>query len=153
MTAERAYVALGSNVGDRAVYLAFARDAIDTLPGTHVVAATDVEETAPFGPVEQGPFLNQMLAVDTTLAPDALLDALLDVERRAGRDRSREVRWGPRTLDCDIVLFGARSVSTPRLTVPHPGIAGRDWWQRELDALGAPWRAPVDAPNHVVSEP
>ena len=137
MTAARAYVALGSNLGDRAAHLAFARDEIGKLPGTRVVASTDVEETPPFGPVAQGPFLNQMLAVETALEPEALLDALLDVERRAGRDRAREVRWGPRTLDCDIVQFGARSLATPRLTVPHPGIAARDWWRRELAALGA----------------
>jgi 2-amino-4-hydroxy-6-hydroxymethyldihydropteridine diphosphokinase len=137
VTAERAYVALGSNLGDRAAHLAFGRDAIGRLPGTRVVAATDVEETPPFGPVAQGPFLNQMLAVDTTLGPEPLLDALLDVERRAGRDRAREVRWGPRTLDCDIVRYGERTLTTPRLTVPHPGIPDRDWWRRELAALAA----------------
>jgi 2-amino-4-hydroxy-6-hydroxymethyldihydropteridine diphosphokinase len=137
MTPERVYVALGSNLGDRAGHLAFARDEIGRLPDTRVLDATEVEETPPFGPVAQGSFLNQMLAVETTLEPEALLDALLDVERSAGRDRAREVRWGPRTLDCDIVRFGERALATPRLTVPHPGIAARDWWRRELAALGA----------------
>ena len=67
MNGEHVYVALGSNLGDRARHLAFARDQIARLPGTRIVAATDVEETPPFGPVEQGPFLNQMLRVETAL--------------------------------------------------------------------------------------
>jgi 2-amino-4-hydroxy-6-hydroxymethyldihydropteridine diphosphokinase len=137
VTAERVYVALGSNLGDRAAHLAFARDAIAALPGTRVVGASPVEETTPFGPVAQGPFLNQMLAIDTSLDPEALLDALLAIERRAGRDRAASVRWGPRTLDCDIVRYGDRAVDSPRLTLPHPGLADRDFWRRELAALGA----------------
>ena len=131
------YVALGSNLGDRDGHLAFARREIALLPGTGIVTATEVEETPPFGPVAQGPFLNQMLLLETALDPEPLLDALLDVERRAGRDRAHEVRWGPRTLDCDIVRFGDHAMRTARLTLPHPGIASRDWWQRELAALGA----------------
>jgi len=137
VSVEQVYVALGSNLGDRAAHLAFARHEIARLPNTRVVAATDVEETAPHGPVEQGPFLNQMLLVQTSLEPEALLAALHDVERRAGRDRAREVRWGPRPLDCDIVRYGERAISTPRLTLPHPGIPSRDWWRRELAALGS----------------
>ncbi|MBV9879860.1 MAG: 2-amino-4-hydroxy-6-hydroxymethyldihydropteridine diphosphokinase [Gemmatirosa sp.] len=142
MSAERVYVALGSNLGDRAETLRRAREAIDALPDTRVAGASDVEETEPFGPVAQGPFLNQMLAVDTTLSPDALLDALLAIERAAGRVRDAAVRWGPRTLDCDIVLFGDRRVETERLTVPHPGLAHRDFWRRELRQLGV---EPLDA--------
>ncbi len=128
------FVALGSNLGDRARYLADARAAIAHLAGTRVLAASTVEETPPFGPVAQGPFLNQMLAVDTTLAPRALLAALLDIERGAGRTRT--VRWGPRTLDLDIVAYAdGRTVTEAGLVVPHPGIADRDFWQRELAEL------------------
>lgn len=133
-----AYVALGSNVGDRAAHLAAARSALAALPGSRIVGATPAEETAPVGPVAQGPFLNQMVALETTLEPLVLLDRLLEIERAAGRERT--VRWGPRTLDLDIVLLDQQTIAHPRLTVPHPELANRDWWQRELAALrgGAP---------------
>jgi len=128
-----AYVALGSNIGDRESYLAQARAALATLPGTRLLAVTDAEQTVPVGPVAQGAFLNQMAAIETTLPPLDLLDRLLDIERAAGRERS--VRWGPRTLDLDIVLFERQTVTDPRLTVPHPELPNRDWWQRELSTL------------------
>jgi 2-amino-4-hydroxy-6-hydroxymethyldihydropteridine diphosphokinase len=126
-------IALGSNLGDRAAHLAAARAAIAALPGTEVLAASVVEETAPLGPVAQDPFLNQMLLVATTLSPRALLEQLLAIERARGRER-RE-RWGPRTLDCDIVLFGTRAVREDDLTLPHPELPNRPFWQRELAEL------------------
>jgi 2-amino-4-hydroxy-6-hydroxymethyldihydropteridine diphosphokinase len=132
-----AYVALGSNVGDRAGHLSRARAAIAALPGCRVVAETEVEETDPVGPVAQGPFLNQMIAVETTLAPLELLDGLQAIERAEGRVRS--VRWGPRTLDLDIVLYEGRTVDEPRLRVPHPELANRDFWRRELARLRGGW--------------
>lgn len=135
--AEVVDVALGSNLGDRAAHLAAARTAIAALPGTRVVATSRVEETAPVGPVAQGAYLNQMLRLATTLDPHALLDALLAIEGAAGRLRDPALRWGPRTLDCDIVRFGARVVASSRLTLPHPELARRDWWQRELAELDA----------------
>jgi 2-amino-4-hydroxy-6-hydroxymethyldihydropteridine diphosphokinase/dihydroneopterin aldolase len=134
---QRAYVALGSNMGDRAAYLELARGAIDALPLTAIAGASGVEETPPIGPVDQGPFLNQMLAIDTALDPETLLDALLAIERAAGRDRATGVRWGPRTLDCDIVLFADRTMRSARLTLPHPGLTDREFWRRELHELGA----------------
>jgi len=133
--AERAAIALGSNLGDREASLRLAREAIAALQGTTVVAATPVEETAPIGPAGQPPYLNQMLLVETALEPRPLLEALLAIEARAGRVR-RE-RWGPRTLDCDIVRYGTRTISEPGLTIPHPEIANRDFWQRELQDLDA----------------
>jgi 2-amino-4-hydroxy-6-hydroxymethyldihydropteridine diphosphokinase len=131
--ADVAYVALGSNVGDRAGHLSRARAAIAALPGCRVVAETEVEETDPVGPVAQDPFLNQMVAVETTLAPLELLDGLQAIERAEGRVRS--VRWGPRTLDLDIVLYEGRTVDEPRLRVPHPELPNRDFWRRELARL------------------
>ena len=133
MGAERVAIALGSNLGDRAAALDRARAAIALLPGTRVVAQSAVEETAPLGPVPQGPFLNQMLVAETTLEPRALLEGLLAIERAEGRVR-RE-RWGPRTLDCDIVLFGTRTVRERDLTIPHAELHHRDFWRRELEAL------------------
>jgi 2-amino-4-hydroxy-6-hydroxymethyldihydropteridine diphosphokinase len=138
-----AFVALGSNVGDRDARLADARLALDALPRSRLLAVTAVEETTPVGPVPQGPYLNQMAAVLTELEPLALLDHLHAIERAAGR--AREVRWGPRTLDLDIVAFTHQTVTHPRLTVPHPELPNRDWWQRELAELRARVAAP-DAP-------
>jgi 2-amino-4-hydroxy-6-hydroxymethyldihydropteridine diphosphokinase len=134
---ERVDVALGSNVEDRATHLAAARAAIGHLPRTRIVATSTVEETAPVGPAGQGPYLNQMLRLATALAPRELLDRLLAVEAAAGRVRDPARRWGPRTLDCDIVRFGARTVDEPGLTVPHPELPNRDWWLRELAELDA----------------
>jgi 2-amino-4-hydroxy-6-hydroxymethyldihydropteridine diphosphokinase len=128
-----AYIALGSNIGRREVFLAQARDAIARLAGTRVVAHTEVEETAPIGPIAQGPFLNQMIAIETTLEPIELLAELQRIEEEAGR--VRDARWGPRTLDLDIVLFESQSVSEPGLTVPHPELSNRDFWVRELADL------------------
>lgn len=128
-----AYVALGSNLGDREASLALGRAALGRLPDTRLLAATPVEETVPLGPVPQGPFLNQMVALDTGLPPEALLDALLNIERAAGRVRS--VRWGPRSLDLDIVAFGRTTFRSARLIVPHPELPNREFWRRELAVL------------------
>lgn len=128
-----AYVALGSNLGDRSAHLALARERLAALPRSRLLAVSSVEETEPVGPVAQGAYLNQMAAVETELEPEELLDALHAIERDAGR--TRRERWGPRTLDLDIVLFERQRVATPRLVVPHPEIERRDFWRRELAEL------------------
>jgi 2-amino-4-hydroxy-6-hydroxymethyldihydropteridine diphosphokinase len=128
-----AYIALGSNLGRREVFLAQARCEIAALANTRVLGQTDAEETAPIGPVAQGPFLNQMIAIETELSPRELLEELKRIEADAGRIRTE--RWGPRTLDLDIVLFERQSVAEPELTVPHPELPNRDFWARELAAL------------------
>lgn len=130
-----AYIALGSNLGRREVFLADARAQIAALRKTRVLAETEVLETEPIGPVEQGPFLNQMIAVQTELSPTQLLASLQEIERKAGRTRSE--RWGPRTLDLDIVLFEKQSASDPHLTIPHPELPNRTFWQAELAQLRA----------------
>jgi len=132
---ERVYVALGSNLGDRAGSLAYARMRLAALPGTTVAAASVIEETSPLGPVPQGPYLNQMLLLETTLAPEELLRHGQLIEQERGRERG--VRWGPRTLDLDIVRFGDRIVQVPGLTLPHPQLDARDFWQREVAELDA----------------
>ena len=129
-----AYVALGSNLGDREHILTVARGAIGRLPGTTVLAVTPPEETEPIGPPGQGRYLNHMLAIETELDPHALLEALQDIEGRAGRVRAE--RWGPRTLDLDIVKFERQTVADEGLVVPHPALKDRDFWRRELAALG-----------------
>jgi 2-amino-4-hydroxy-6-hydroxymethyldihydropteridine diphosphokinase len=125
-----AYIALGSNLGDREAHLRFARSAIAGLAGTTIIAISDVEETEPIGPAGQGPYLNQMIAVETTLPPHALLAALQDIEVQRGRTRGE--RWAARTLDLDVVLLEGQSVRDDVLTVPHPQLDARAFWQREL---------------------
>ena len=139
---EIAYIALGSNLGERHVYLARARDAIHAIPECRVVGASAVEETAPLGGLAQPPYLNQMLAVETTLEPDALLARLHEIEADAGRVRGP--RWSSRTLDLDIVLFDDRVVHTADLVIPHPGLAERSFWHRELTELREAMRQSVD---------
>lgn len=130
-------MALGSNVGDRAAHLAHARARLVALPGTTVVAVSSVEETAPVGPVQQGPFLNQMVLLETSLTPADLLERCRSIEAERGRERRVGERWGPRTLDLDIVRYGAHTVREPDLTIPHPELPKRDFWQREIAELEA----------------
>lgn len=132
---ERVYVALGSNVGAREAHLAHARAQLAALPRTRVLAVSRVEETAPLGPVPQGPYLNQMVLLDTELGPAELFAHCARIE--AERGRVRKERWGPRTLDLDIVRFGERAVREPELVIPHPELANRDFWLRELAELDA----------------
>lgn len=128
-----ALVALGSNLGDRDAHLSAARAAIAALPATRLLAASALEETQPLGALPQGAYLNQVLAVETSLSPDALLEALLSIERVRGRVRGE--RWGPRTLDCDIVAYGDVVRDHPTLRLPHPGLADRDFWRRGVAAV------------------
>jgi len=132
MISERAFVALGSNVGDRAAHLAHARARLGALPDTRLVAVSRIEETEPIGPVAQPPYLNQMVLLETTLRPEQLLAHCLAIEAERGRDRRKRERWGPRTLDIDIVRYGARTVREPDLTIPHPELPNRRFWQREI---------------------
>jgi 2-amino-4-hydroxy-6-hydroxymethyldihydropteridine diphosphokinase len=120
-----ACIGLGSNLGDRAGHLRAALVAIRELPGTTLSAVSDFIETEPMGPVRQGRYLNAAAAVTTTLSARALLNGVLEIERVRGRDRTREQRWGPRTLDLDLLLWGDAMIDEPGLTVPHPGIRSR----------------------------
>jgi 2-amino-4-hydroxy-6-hydroxymethyldihydropteridine diphosphokinase len=117
-------LALGSNldgpVGDRHVSLDAAIAQIAHLPQTRLLACSSVIETKPWGPVPQGDYLNAACLVETTLTPHALLVLLHTIERSLGRDRSHETRFGPRTLDLDIVLFADLILSDPDLIIPHP---------------------------------
>jgi 2-amino-4-hydroxy-6-hydroxymethyldihydropteridine diphosphokinase len=130
---ELAYVALGSNLGDRAEHLRRAREALGSLPETDLLRESTIEETAPLGGMQQPPYLNQMVVLETGLEPRALLRACQAIERREGRERSEH--WGPRTLDLDIVRFGSRQVTDSDLIIPHPELSNRDFWQRELAEL------------------
>lgn len=98
-----------------------------------------VEETAPLaggeGPVAQPPYFNQMVLLETGLEPAELLARCQAIELERGRDRKAHERWGPRTLDLDIVRYGTKTVKTPELTIPHPELPNRDFWQREIAEL------------------
>ena len=122
----RAYVALGSNLGDRAAQLRFARESLATSDGIRVGAASRLYETEPVGPPGQGRYLNAVLEVVTRLGARALLARLLEIERVAGRDRAAEpVRSGPRVLDLDLLLYGDEQIREPGLEVPHPRLHTR----------------------------
>jgi len=119
----RAYVGLGANLGPREVTLLRAVDLLAAVDGVEVVAVSQLRETDPVGIVDQPPFLNGAVAIDTSLAPRALLDVLLETERALGRVRAE--RWGPRTIDLDLLVYGDQIVDEPGLRVPHPRLAER----------------------------
>lgn len=128
-----AFVALGSNVGDRQKHLSDALRRIAEISGATLIAESSVDETDALGPVAQGPYLNQMVALRTSLTPPELLAALHMAERNGGRVRS--TRWGPRTIDLDIVKYGRTTWNSPELQVPHIEIDNREFWRRELAEL------------------
>lgn len=118
MSEIRAFIGLGSNLRspERQILLAF--DELAALPESRLVARSSIYRTAPIGYADQPDFFNGVAELMTRLDPERLLDALLDIERRHGR--VREILNGPRTLDLDILLYGDRAMSTPRLQLPHP---------------------------------
>lgn len=124
----RAHVAFGSNLGDRIGQLVSARDALVATASVRFVAASRIWETEPVGPPGQSAYLNAAIALDVQLPPRKLLELLLALERRAGRDRDRElVRWGPRVLDLDLLLYGDRVICEPDLEIPHPRLHERSF--------------------------
>ncbi|WP_063570398.1 2-amino-4-hydroxy-6-hydroxymethyldihydropteridine diphosphokinase [Luteibacter rhizovicinus] len=120
----RALIGLGGNLGEVRERLDAAIAALDVLPGVAVAARSRFYRTAPWGPVAQPDFINAAIAVETSLPALELLDALLATERAFGRIRDGE-RWGPRTLDLDLLAYGDDVIDNERLSVPHPRIAER----------------------------
>lgn len=141
MSAERVFVSLGTNLGDRGAHLARALGALASLPGTRVAALSPIFETDPVGPPPQGPYLNAVVELETSLAPRALLEALLAIERDAGRTRG--ARDAARTLDLDLLLYGDRVIEEPGLVVPHPRLAERCFVLEPLVALAPALRHPT----------
>jgi len=125
-----AFLGIGSNLGDREETLLRGLEMIDGERGIELLALSPVYETSPVGP-STAPFLNAAARIRTTLEPLRLLERLKDIERRSGRTAGGV--WGaPRTLDLDILLYGDLTMATPQLTLPHPGLAGRDFALRPL---------------------
>jgi 2-amino-4-hydroxy-6-hydroxymethyldihydropteridine diphosphokinase len=120
-----AYVALGSNLGDRERTLLAAVDALGAEEGIRVLAVSRLIDTEPVGYLDQPRFLNGVVALDTDLPPRELLDRLLALERGFGRERTGVPVQGPRTLDLDLLLYGAAEIDEPGLRVPHPRLHER----------------------------
>jgi 2-amino-4-hydroxy-6-hydroxymethyldihydropteridine diphosphokinase len=135
VTRARAFLGIGSNLGDRLGYLQGAVDGLSATDGIEVVAVSAVFETDPVGP-EQPDYLNAVVAVDTTLTPRGLLEVGQRLEQEA--ERVRKERWGPRTLDVDVLLFGNEEIDEPDLVIPHPRWDERDFVLAPLADLGYP---------------
>ena len=131
----RAYVGLGSNLGDREATIRRAVELLAERPGIEVVAVSTLRETDPVGYEDQPRFLIGAVALEVELTGRGLLDELLEVERALGRDRQREARWGPRTIDLDLLLYGGETVDEPGLTVPNPRLAERQFVLEPLHEL------------------
>lgn len=115
-----AAVGLGANLGDAVATIRAAIDALARLPDTHLLQASRLYRTPAWGVIAQPDFINAVAVLDTGLPARALLDALLDIERAGGRVRIDGERWGPRTLDLDVLLYGDSIIEEPGLRVPHP---------------------------------
>jgi 2-amino-4-hydroxy-6-hydroxymethyldihydropteridine diphosphokinase len=121
-----ACVGLGANLGQPDLSLRAAASALATLPGTRLLAFSRLYRTAAWGRTDQPDFVNAAALLQTTLEPQALLAALLGIERDAGRERDRQSpRWGPRVLDLDLLLYAGRTIDAPGLRVPHPHLHER----------------------------
>ena len=142
----RAYLGIGSNLGDRLAHLQAAVDALAAEPDVSIVAVSPVYETEPVGGPPQDDYLNAVVAVDTSLDARGLLDAAHRAE--AAEHRVRAERWGPRTLDVDVLLVGDDRVDEPDLQVPHPRLTERAFVLVPLADVAPEWagRAPADQP-------
>lgn len=138
---ERVYLGLGSNLADPLQQLHAALAAIARLPGSQLAAVSSFYTSDPLGPPDQPRYVNAVAAMDTHLTPLELLDALQAIELNQGRVRKDE-RWGPRTLDLDILLFGQRSLALERLTVPHYHMHARAFVLYPLAEIAADLRLP-----------
>lgn len=121
----QAFIGGGANIGDRCATLRSAIERLRKAPGMIALESSSVYETDPVGPVDQPPFLNLAIGVETTLEPEALLTLLLVIELEFGRVRT--TRWGPRTLDFDLLAFEGETRSSPLLQLPHPQLLGREF--------------------------
>ncbi|MBS7662006.1 2-amino-4-hydroxy-6-hydroxymethyldihydropteridine diphosphokinase [Pseudomonas lalucatii] len=138
---ERVYIGLGSNLAEPHEQLRGALAALAALPDSRLAATSSFYASDPLGPADQPRYVNAVAALDTALSPLALLDALQAIELSQGRTRKAE-RWGPRTLDLDILLFGQRQLDEPRLCVPHYHMHARPFVLYPLAELAPELRLP-----------
>lgn len=133
---QRAYIGLGSNLQTPEQQLRDALKALEQLPGSRLHAVSSLYASDPLGPPDQPRYVNAVAALDTNLTPLELLDALQAIEQNQGRVRKAE-RWGPRTLDLDILLYGQQTIDLPRLQVPHYHMHARAFVLYPLQELAA----------------
>lgn len=126
MDTVRAYIGLGANLNQPVQQLQQAIRALQQLPSSELIAVSSLYGSKPMGPQDQPDYVNAVAVLDTTLEAEALLDALQQIEQLHGRQRKAE-RWGPRTLDLDILLYGTLVINSSRLTVPHYGLHQREF--------------------------
>ncbi|MGL5700309.1 MAG: 2-amino-4-hydroxy-6-hydroxymethyldihydropteridine diphosphokinase [Kluyvera sp.] len=136
-----AYIAIGSNLASPLEQVNAAVQALGAIPHSRIVAISSFYRTPPLGPQDQPDYLNAAVALDTELEPEALLDHTQRIEQQQGRVRKAE-RWGPRTLDLDIMLFGEQVIHTPRLTVPHYDMKNRGFMLLPLFEIAPELRFP-----------
>lgn len=137
----RAYIGIGSNMGDRKRYIRQAAEQIRQEEDIRLVCMSDLIETEPYGYTEQGNFINGCIGIDTLKAPEELLDCLQELENKAGRERT--IHWGPRTLDLDILLYEDLILHEERLTIPHREIPKRSFVLEPLVQIAPYVRHPV----------
>lgn len=123
----RVYIAIGSNIGSPQDNVIQAIEAIKCLPDSQFIGFSSLYKSKPMGPCDQADYVNAVAAIETTLHPLALLDKTQQIELDFGRKRKKEDRWGPRTLDLDILLYGNENIKSDRLTVPHYGMKEREF--------------------------
>ncbi len=138
-----AYLGLGANLGDRQETIRHALQELGALPTMEVVAVSSLYQTAPVGITEQPDFLNAALSIRTTSTPRELLTQILQLERQLGRVRT--VRWGPRTIDIDILAFGSVTIDEPGLTIPHPRLGERAFALLPLAEIAPDLRLPGES--------
>lgn len=137
----KAYLSIGSNIGDREGYLDFAIDRLNALEDTKVTAVSDYLETEPYGDVEQDDFLNGALEIETLKSPEELLETTMGIEQEAHRERI--VHWGPRTLDIDILFYDDAIIMEENLKIPHIEIPKREFVLEPLSAIAPYFMHPV----------
>ena len=130
----RTFIGIGSNQGNRFELISRAVKALGARPAVRVVQMAMIRETAPVGGPPQGPYLNTVAELETTLVPEELLAVLQDIERQLGRVPSSQ-RWGPRPIDLDILLYDDRVVRSARLSIPHPRMHERGFVLEPLAQL------------------
>jgi len=140
-----AYIGLGANLGDPVEAIKSARSAIDKIAGVREVAFSSLYRSAPMGPANQPDYVNAVMSVETTLTPLELLRELQAIETAHGRVRVGE-RWGARTLDLDLLLYGCERMASEVLTVPHPGIADREFVLYPLEEIAPELDIPGKGP-------
>lgn len=139
-----AWIGLGSNLDDPAAQIKKALVALGSLPQSRLISHSHCYRSAAMGGMAQPDFINAVAGIETDLDAEPLFDALMAIEKQAGRERQREIRWGPRRLDLDLLLYGQQQINSGRLQVPHPQLQQRAFVLAPLAELAGDWILPGD---------